>query len=240
MTGYMINAERKCGKSTKNRRHHYSPKLVKAGQTVTALKKKRTAIEVKLTRSTDEEKAELRGQIPQLNEQLKQAWIKLKEVQADSRVHRDAFLQEQGKMYAEQNNTDASKAVEIIIRCEKTKRIYSKIKRYLKPNNSEPLDRILTPDGNDAWNEITNSNQIFEKLTQQAIIEMSGPGTDNTPFTTLPLSNVIPPWSPSKHSEEILNGTYKPPESCKNEARELIRELTYKDGKANHRPYRHC
>ena len=229
MSGYMLNAEKHCGKSTKNPRHHYSPKLCAAGKAIHAIKKKRTLIEVQLPWSTDDEETELRAQIPQLDDQLKTAWIELKKVQAHSRTHRDEFLNQQAKMYSEQHNTSAANAIDIIIRSERQKRMFSKIRRYLKPNPSEPLDRILVPDGQ-SWREVSDAQEIFSLLSDQAIIEMSGPGTDKTPFTIPPLAQVIPPWSPSQYNDQILNGTYIPPHGCSDEVRDLLKAMMYKDG----------
>ena len=132
-------------------------------------------------------------------------------------------------MYANQHSTSAANAIAIIIRSEQQKRMFSKIRRYLKPNPTEPLDRILIPDGQ-SWKEVTDAQEIFSLLTKQAIIEMSGPGTDKTPFTITPLDKVIPPWSPSKFNDQILDGTYQPPPGCTEEVRDLFKALVYKDG----------
>ena len=227
MTGYMLNAEKQCGKSSKNPRHHYSPTLVTAGQEIHLIKKQRQQIEIQLPKVTRPQAAILRAQIEGLTSRLQQAWINLKQVQANSRAHRNAFLLEQAKQYAEQNNVNAAKAVEIIIRSEKQRRTFSKLRRYLKPNASEPLCRILIPNGETAWKEVTDSNEIYKLLTEQAIIEMSGPGTDQTPFTTHPLSEVIPPWTPSPYNDEILNGTFTSPHACSDEIKDMITSLAF-------------
>lgn len=229
MSGYMLHAEKHFGKSTKNPRHHYSPKLSAAGKAIHAIKKQRKLIEAQLPWTTDTEKVELRAQIPQLDEKLKLAWINLKQIQAHSRTHRQEFLQQQATMYANQHSTSAANAIAIIIRSKQQKRMFSKIRRYLKPNPTEPLDRILIPDGQ-SWKEVTDAQEIFSLLTKQAIIEMSGPGTDKTPFTITPLDKVIPPWSPSEFNDQILEGTYQPPPGCTEEVRDLFKALVYKDG----------
>jgi len=230
MTNYMKYAEKKCSKSTKNPRHAYSPALTIAGQEIHKIKQKKQEIEILLPWTNNEQlEQQLQQHKEQLEFALKNAWSKLKQAQAHSRLLREAHLQKRAETYAKENNAEASKAIEMIRQSEKSKRIYSKIQRYLKPNKSEPLDRLLIQDG-EGWKETTDAQEIYALLTKQAIIDMSGPGTDKTPFTIPPLSEIIPPWTPSPYNDEILNGTFEPPETDTEEACALLSALMYKDG----------
>lgn len=224
MTGYMRHAESKCGPT--NYGHHSSPALSKAGREITKIKKMRTAIHIKLPWSTDTQETRLRMELSYLETALKNAWINLKACQAVSKRLREKHLKERSEWYASQHNLDAAKAVDIIIRCEKQRNIFRKVRRYLKPTPNSSIDRVLVPDG-EHWKEITEADEIYKHLQTQAIKEMNS--ADGTPFTTAPLDKIIPPWSPAPDTESILNGTFEPPTHCTQEIKDLFTQLTYKN-----------
>jgi hypothetical protein len=224
MTGYMIHAEAKCGMTHYG--HHYSPTLAKAGQEITRIKKQRKILLLERLNETAAEEQTRKDALELNKTTLKNAWKGLKAAQEISREIRKQHLQERAEWYATQNNTEGRIAVQIIQRAERQKRTFGKIRRHLKPRKNGTIDRILVPN-NGTWQEINDANEIYHRLEEQSIKEMSS--ADGTPFTIPPLSSIIPPWSPSPVNDAILNGTYSPPTQCTTEIRDLFTALIRKD-----------
>lgn len=221
MTELMQYAEKQCG--SKNYGYYYSKALERAGRMISSLKQRRRTIVITElnTAGTAAEKATAREHLTQINDELREAWANLKLAQKQSREHRNRHLETCAEAAAAERNTDIKTLRQEMLKHEKHSRAWARIKRHINADSGGQLDHILLPEDN--MREVRDPTELHEILVNQSIINMSLP--EGSPFTVPPLDSVIPPWSPSPVNDEILNGTYTPPNGSSRNIKDLFQKL---------------
>jgi len=221
MTELMRFAEKQCGK--KRNGYCYSPALARAGKMITALKqRRRTVIITELNiAGTEAEKAQARAHLDEINKELGEAWTNLKLTQQHSRELRDKHLENRAKIEATRRNTLVEKIILEMRNSERSEKSWTKLKHYLGDPKSGQLDRILLHDDN--MREVSDPTEMHNELIRLSTVDMNLP--EGSPFTVAPLDEIIPPWDPSPVNDQILDGTYQPPDDSKPEIKELFQHL---------------
>jgi hypothetical protein len=221
MTEIMLHAENKCGK--KMNAYQFSPALVKAGRKITALKKRCHFIIVTQLNvaGTAAEKINARTALNNAQNEVKNAWSHLGKVQKHSKQLSKLYLTDLATTAAMERNTTVETIINEMLQSAKNRRSWSKIRRYTREPHSGQIDRILLPDEN--MREVSDPDELQHHLIEASIADMNLP--EGSPFTTAPLDTIIPPWDPSPVTEEILNGTYVPPDTSSREVKELFCQL---------------
>ena len=135
--------------------------------------------------------------------QPKDAWKKLRSIKKDAFAHRTTFLR--GRIKAHEDSGHPVKANEVRDQLQKElrRRTYQ-IRVAFKGARGSGLDRILRPNQQGQYEEITDVDQLFEVL-----LERNSPHfgqARETPLAKPPHSMVLPPLDYSNTIPEILVG----------------------------------
>lgn len=124
-----------------------------------------------------------------INENVKKAKNKLKEVKSKASEHRIEFLKLQAEMYNDQGCKDMEKAVKALISREKRRRIFRKLRGVMGKIKSGGLDHVLKLNGEGREERISDKDQMFEEIIKRNIKHFSQ--ADGTPFTCEPLRSLL-------------------------------------------------
>jgi hypothetical protein len=227
ITTIMLRAERDCKKA---KGYAWSPLLVHAGKTVLAARWHLSDI---LNGRIAIPPGENATMILHARAQVKAAYHALRDVQRNSRLIRDQFLEDRAQHLADTQNMTKAAAVGQLLRAERQCAIFRRLRTWLKCAEHVTLDRILVPDNpaspdDTTWTSIVEAQALYEVLLTdgQRHFNQAAP----TPFVTGPISAKIGPFDDNDYCDDILRGTFDfDPMADDLEVSDLIRGMRYPD-----------
>ena len=154
----------------------------------------------------------------------------LKKVQDKAIEYRVEFLQRQAQKYADHNNIPVEKAIRAILSYEEDREVWKKIKIKLKKFSKSQLDKIWidAKRGHSTTKkrnriEINSTEEIHNKLLARNRRHLNQASV--TPFTHGTLSEMIGVDGSTNHCDDIIKGTWEPPENCEEIIRTYVSAL---------------
>ena len=150
--------------------------------------------------------------IQDIKANISAAKSKLKSIQKDARRHREEWLQEKALDAAQDNNISVEQATVNLASREKSKRVYSRIKRDLSHNQRSSVYYIEVPaDGkppkeSKQWKEVRTAESVHHHLLRHS--EEHYHLAQTTPFGKTDRGWHLGFTGTGHVAHEILNGTY--------------------------------
>ena len=172
--------------------------------------------------------------IPQIKTTISSARSKLTAIQKDARRHREEWLREKALEAAQDQNISVEQAITNMASREKTKRMYSRIKRDLSHNQRSSVYYIEVPaDGKPpkqsaVWKEVRASDEVHAQILKHS--EEHYRLAQSTPFGNSPRGRHLGFTGTGHVAHDILQGKYDYNlDELHEEAKQFIRELQQQD-----------
>ena len=128
---------------------------------------------------------------------------KLRHIEKNATFHRYKFLKQQLINAYDTNNIILQKRFKRILNAELRQEAFRFLTPIVKGTRPGSLDRVVTTK-NGKTMETTDCDKIFQLILQRNKHHFAQSGTDKTPFTTKPLSDILPPLHSNHQTTNIF------------------------------------
>jgi hypothetical protein len=139
---------------------------------------------------------------------LQAATATLKEIRANAKAYREAFLEEKAQAAVAAMDVTAEQAINILLQREGTKKAYATLRRYLRPGEFSPVTEVHVEKPDGSIEVVNDPEEMYQRIIDRDIKHYNQ--AEGTPCTVAPVKAWLGLAGTTNRCQSWLDGSSTP------------------------------